>query len=47
MFLHVLGAYFCLTIHQMDVDTAFLISMLEKSVYVFQPPEFISNIHPN
>lgn len=36
-----------LTIHQMDVDTAFLNSELDEDVYVKQPPGFISTKHPD
>lgn len=42
-----IAASFKLTIHQMDVDTAFLNSKLDAPVFVRQPPGFVSPAHPD
>ena len=42
-----LSACLRLTIHQMDVDTAFLNSKIDSEVYVRQPPGFVNTAHPD
>ncbi|OWY97078.1 putative mitochondrial protein [Phytophthora megakarya] len=36
-----------LTVHQMDVKTAFLNSLLDEDIYMAQPDEFIDSISPD
>ena len=42
-----LSACLRLTIHQMDVNTAFLNSKIDSEVYVRQPPGFVNTEHPD
>ena len=42
-----LSACLRLTIHQMDVGTAFLNSKIDSEVYVRQPPGFVNTEHPD
>ena len=42
-----LSACLRLTIHQMDVNTAFLNSPIDETVYVRQPPYFLDAQHPD
>ena len=42
-----LSACLRLTIHQMDVNTAFLNSKIDSEVYVRQPPGFVNTAHPD
>ena len=42
-----LSACLRLTIHQIDVDTAFLNSKIDSEVYVRQPPGSVNTEHPD
>ncbi|OWZ15093.1 Gag-pol Polyprotein [Phytophthora megakarya] len=42
-----LAAKYNLTVHQMDVKTAFLNGLLDEDIYMAQPDGLIDNIHPD
>ena len=42
-----LAAKYTLTLHQMDVKTAFLNGVLDKDIYMTQPDGYIDADHPN
>ncbi|OWY95693.1 Copia type Polyprotein, partial [Phytophthora megakarya] len=42
-----LAAKYNLTVHQMDVKTAFLNGLLDEDIYMAQPDGFIDSIHPD
>ena len=42
-----LAAKYSLTVHQMDVKTAFLNGLLYEDIYMSQPDGFVDEAHPN